>query len=162
MTWRRAAALALAAVAGAVGIGGCQKVTKTVAASVSPCFKVLPEAHAAIGGQGKFVDVARIRGRAVTLFPRLPATTTTTGSTTTVPPSTVAPSTGGGSPTTVADAGRRDVCLVAYRGTFDPSRIERLIGTRQGRYAVVVVGVSSRRVRAVLLTDTLPKPLRAH
>jgi hypothetical protein len=38
----------------------------SVSTSVSPCFRVLPEAHAAVGGQGKFVDVARVQGRRAT------------------------------------------------------------------------------------------------
>ncbi len=63
---RRRSALGLVAIAPAVAVlsasvlAACQKVSPTVTASVSPCFRVLPEAHAALGGQGKFVDVARI------------------------------------------------------------------------------------------------------
>jgi hypothetical protein len=60
-------------------LAACQKVTPTVTASVSPCFRVLPEAQAALGGQGKFVDVARIRGEAVTRFPRVATMTTRPG-----------------------------------------------------------------------------------
>jgi hypothetical protein len=132
-------------------VGGCQKVTKTVAASVSPCFRVLPEAHAAVGGQGRFVDVARIQGRRVTTFPGRPTTTGVTATSTAGQPGATTPT-----------AGRRDVCVVAYRGPFDPARIQHLVGTGQGRYAIVVIGVQTQGVRAVLLTDTLPTPLHAH
>jgi hypothetical protein len=152
---RRRAALGLVGltlVAAAV-LDACQKVSPTVTASVSPCFRVLPEAHAAIGGQGKFVDVARIRGRAVTGFPRLP---TTTPVTLPVPIATTP-----GSSTTLAP-GRRDVCLVAYSGAFDPTRVQHLLRDEGNHYAIVVVGVTSRTVRGVLLTDMLPKPLHAH
>jgi len=135
-------------------VSGCQKVTKTVAASVSPCFRVLPEAHTAVGGQGRFVDVARIQGRRVTTFPGRPTTTSVAAATSTA----VEP----GPTTTTATAGRRDVCVVAYRGTFDPARIQHLVGTGQGRYAIVIVGVQTQLVRAVVLTDTLPTPLHAH
>jgi hypothetical protein len=149
----RRAALGLVAVSSAVAVvvAACQNVTPSVTASVSPCFRVLPEAHAALDGQGKFVDVARIRGGAVSRFPHLPMSTTEAPMETTVP----------GAPTTLAP-GRRDVCLVAYSGTFDPSRVEHLVRQVGTHYAVVVVGVMSRKVRGVVLTDTLPKPLHAH
>jgi hypothetical protein len=140
LVWVAAAVTVLAA---------CRDVKPTVTASVSPCFRVLPEAHAALGGQGKFVDVARIRGEAVSQFPRLPTTTTDT-----LPPET-------GGPTTLSP-GRRDVCLVAYAGPFTPDRVEHVIRQDGSRYAIVVVGVTSRKVRGVVLTDTLPKPLHAH
>jgi hypothetical protein len=148
-----AAALLLVVLAGAGAATGCQKVTKTVTTSVSPCFRVLPEAHAAVGNQGAFVDVARLQGERVTTFPRVTETTGVSA------PSSTAP----GTSTTVAAQGRRDVCVVAYRGTFDPTRIQHLLGAAPaGRYAIVIVGVRTREVRAVLLTDTLPKPLRTH
>jgi len=139
---------AVAAVSVAVGLSGCQKVTRSVSSSVSPCFRVLPQAHEAVGGQGTFVDVARIRGKAVAQFaPRL---VTVPGLTTL----TTSPSLAG---TT------RDVCVVAYKGTFDPSRITHLRGpNRQGEYALVIVGVRSQSVRAVVLSNQLPKPLHRH
>ena len=146
---RRAATVVSVVCAMAVLVAGCHNVNPTVTASVSPCFRVLPQAHAALGGQGKFVDVARIRGGAVTRFPRLPTTTDTTEPTTGVTPTSLAP-------------GRRDVCLVAYSGPFDASRVQHLVRGIGTRYAVVVVGVTSRQVRGVILTDTLPKPLHAH
>jgi len=120
--------------------------------SVSPCFRVLPEAHAAVGGQGTFVDVARMRGRRIDLFPGPlvpPAPSTATAS---LPQ--------GGQ---IAGDTRRDVCVIAYRGTFNPDLIPHLGGERRkGAYAVVVVGVRTQTVRAVFLTDQLPPPLRRH
>jgi hypothetical protein len=150
----RRAALALLAMccAATILLVACQKVSPTVTASVSPCFRVLPEAHAALDGQGKFVDVARIRGPAVSRFPRLPTTTTVTATLEATVPQ---------SPTTLAP-GRRDVCLVAYVGKFDPARVQHLVRQTGDRYAIVVVGVTSRQVRGVVLADTLPKPLHAH
>jgi hypothetical protein len=144
----RRALLGAAAAVAALALVGCQKVTPVVTASVSPCFRALPQAHAALDGQGKFVDVARIRGGAVSEFPRLPTTT-------------LLPAESPAAPTTLAP-GRRDVCLVAYSGPFDPSRIEHLVRQVGTHYAIVVVGVTSRQVRGVVLTDTLPKPLHAH
>ena len=156
----RRAVLGLAAIVATVALAACQKVTPVVTASVSPCFRVLPQAHAAIDGQGKFVDVARIRGGAVSQFPRLPTTTLAPEEAPTTP-ATLVPGASSIAPTTLAP-GRRDVCLVAYSGPFDPSRIEHLVRQVGTHYAIVVVGVTSRQVRGVVLTDTLPKPLHAH
>ena len=158
---RRAVVAIVAAITLALAVGGCQRITRSVNASVSPCFRILPRAHQAVGGQGTYVDVARIRGTAVTLF-RLASqavlgeagVTTTTGVSPTTAPSTSSTS---GAATT------RDISAVAYKGTFDPTRIQHLINLRPGgRYAVVIVGVRSQKVRAVLLLDRLPAPLHAH
>jgi hypothetical protein len=129
-------------------LSACEKVTRKVTAQVSPCFKVLPQAHAAVDGQGTFVDVTRIRGTGATTFPHR-----TTHDTTTTAPMT---------PTTVQRS--RDVCVVAYRADqFDTARIQHLIGAnRSGSYALVVVSVRTQRVRVVILVDQLPKPLRKH
>ncbi|GAC1388713.1 MAG: hypothetical protein NVSMB4_14860 [Acidimicrobiales bacterium] len=164
------AAVAVAALAGTA----CEKTA--VATSVSPCFRVLPEAHAALAGQGQFVDVARRKGPAV--YPssggRVPFAKTmppTPGSTT-VPQGTEIPTAGEATPSTRPGATgttldpndpRRDVCIVAYRGTFDASRISLLRGpARSGQFAVVVVGVRTQKVRAVILTDRLPPTLHRH
>jgi hypothetical protein len=157
----RRAGLGLAAIAAVVALVACQKVSPVVTASVSPCFRALPQAHAALDGQGKFVDVARIRGGAVTRFPRLPTTTLLPEESPAAPATSLLPGTSPGAPTTLAP-GRRDVCLVAYSGPFDPSRIQHLVHQAGTQYAIVVVGVTSREVRGVVLTDTLPKPLHAH
>ena len=124
----------------------CEKVN-SVASSVSPCFRVLPQARAAVGGQGTFVDVARVSRSALPRFGRLGLARR--------PPGTVPPVTPGS--TIVGQSG---VCLVAYKGTFDPTKIVGLVGpARSGHYAVVVVGIRAQRVRAVALVDKLPSPL---
>ena len=169
-TSRVIAAVVIAALTGSA----CEKTA--VATSVSPCFRVLPEAHSALGGQGQFVDVARRKGPAV--YPssggRVPfgRTMPTTSGPTTVPDATNSPTPGQlvpsgrpGATTTTLDPNdpRRDVCIVAYRGAFDPSRIPLLRGpARSGQFAVVVVGVRTQKVRAVVLTDRLPPPLHRH
>ena len=146
---RRSWRAGVGAVAVAVALTGCQKVTRGVTSSVSPCFRVLPQAHQAVGGQGSFVDVVRIRGGKVGRFPRL-------GSSSTVPVTTTTTVTPGTAPT-------RDVCVVAYRGTFDATRVQHLTGpNRAGRYALVVVSVRTERVRSVVLSDRLPPPLHTH
>ncbi|GAC1600433.1 MAG: hypothetical protein NVS3B21_27520 [Acidimicrobiales bacterium] len=167
---RLIAAVALAALAATA----CEKTA--VATSVSPCFRVLPDAHAALGGQGQFVDVARRKGPAV--YPssggRVPFARTMppTPGPTTIPEATEFPNPGetapsvrpGATPTTLdPNDPRRDVCIVAYRGTFDPSRIPLLRGpARSGQFAVVVVGVRTQKLRAVILTDRLPPALHRH
>ncbi len=127
----------------AVG-SGCQKIG-AVTSSVSPCFKAIPPARDAVGGQGTLVDVARVSRSALPLprINRLPLG----GVRRQTPPSTDL-------------ASQREVCLVAYRGTFDPNRIAHLAGTsRTGRYAVVVVGIRTQKVHLVMLVDELPRPL---
>lgn len=131
----------------AVPVTACNKMG-SVTSSVSPCFRVLPQAHAALSGQGTFVDVARVSRSGLPRLGRLPLRRPSRP--TTVPGSTSIPV-------------QREVCLVAYRGTFDASRITGLVGTlRTGRYAIVIVGIRTQQVRLVVLADTLPKPLHAH
>lgn len=142
---RRLAALVMGALVALGAASACEKVN-SVASSVSPCFRVLPQARAAVGGQGTLVDVARVSRSAM---PRIGGIVRRPRATTT----SVAP----GSTTIPV---QREVCLVAYRGTFDASKITNLVGpNRTGRYAVVVVGIRSQAVRAVELVDRLPKPL---
>lgn len=140
----RARRLAVALLALTLPLGACEKVTRAVTSQVSPCFKVLPQAHAAVHGQGTFVDVTRIRGSSAVQFPHPhvgPEVTTST----------------------VAPRPSRDVCVVAYRGDFEPGRIDHLVGlSLSGRYALVIVSVRTQLVHAVILTDTLPKPLHSH
>jgi hypothetical protein len=168
---RRHGAAVFITILAAAGVAGCQKVTNAVTTSVSPCFRVLPQARTAVGNQGTIVDVVRLRGRQVTTFGGQHRTSTTVanrpGQLTPSGGASGAGAAGGGEPG-VSPAGpaagvRRDVCVIAFRGTFDPARIQHLVGAGQsGRYAVVIVGVQAQQVRAVLLTDALPKPLRAH
>lgn len=147
---------------GAIALTGCEKTV--VKSSVSPCFRVLPQAHAAVGSQGTFVDVARRKG--ATIYPSAggQATVTTAPSSR---PTVTGPAEGSSVvsvPSTLAPADpRRDTCIVAYRGTFDPNRIPLLRGpNREGRYAIVIVAVRSQQVRFVALTDRLPSYLHRH
>jgi hypothetical protein len=155
---KRALIAALAALGLIVGLAACQKVTKSVTTSISPCFRVLPQAREAVGKQGSIVDIARLRGEAVTVFDRALRGATTPG----IPPSSPAPPSSEPGTAPDAVAGRRDVCVVAFRGTFDPSRVQHLVRSETGRYAIVTVGSLTQRVRLVVLTDQLPPPLHAH
>jgi len=228
-------------VVGAIILPGCEKVG-SVSSAVGPCFRVLPQAHAAVGGQGVFVDVARRTGLprpsgaptspaggpvtpassnptpassnptpassnpTPTPASSIPTIAPTPASSTTMPVSNAASTPGPTSPSptspsptsstvsssvpglgrpgrrrrqvpsisgsshgagvgTVAPQDpRRDVCLVAYRGAFDPARIRAPLygSSRSGRYAIVVVGVRSQQVRVVALTDRLPTTLHHH
>jgi hypothetical protein len=149
---RRLGAVGLALLVTVGVTTACEKVN-TVASSVSPCFRVLPQARTALGGQGTFVDVARVSRSSMLRLPLLgrgPRRTTTTTTLAQAPSSTTIPV-------------QHEVCLVAYKGTFDPTRISPLFGTaRTGRYAIVIVAVKTQRVRAVVLVDKLPKPLHSH
>ncbi len=139
---RRAAAAALLAL---VVLTGCEKVTRSVGSSVSPCYRALPQAHQAVGGQGTFVDVTRIRGQRVLEFPRFRQAVEPAPTSTTVPGES------------------RDICVVVFKGTFDPARIPLLSTlTPSGRYAIVVIPVRKLEVRRVFLTDRLPVGLHAH
>lgn len=135
----------------------CEKTA--VKTSVSPCFRVLPQAHSAVGSQGTFVDVARRKGAQIYPSSGGPPISAPLQPTVTGPapaPTQVRPSLG-------ADDPRRDDCIVAYRGVFDPARIPLLRGSnRTGRYAIVIVGVRSAEVRAVVLTERLPTVLHHH
>ena len=165
--FRRGVWPTVAAVVAAGVLGGCQKVVRpSVGASVSPCFRILPQAHQALDGQGAFVDVARIRGRGVTLFPRgsrpgPSGAVTTSGASGDTGPGSSSPASPTGPSTTLAGT-TRDICVVAYRGTFDTSRIQHLILGHTGQYALVIVGVRAQQVRGVVLIDRLPPPLHAH
>jgi len=144
---RHIGVVAQAAVGAALLVAGCG--VRTGGSPVSPCFRVLPEAHAAVSGQGSFIDVARIRGRRIDALSARQREPGSTGS------STLA--------TTPPRAGPRDVCLIAYKGTFNPDLVQQLIGPRRpAAYAVVVVSVRTQRVSNVFLTDRLPPPLRSH
>jgi hypothetical protein len=155
---KRALVAAFAALGLVVGLSACQKVTKSVSSSISPCFRVLPLAQEAVGKQGTIVDIARLRGGPVTVFDRALRGEAAPE----LPPSSLAPpsSEPGTAPNPVS--GRRDVCIVAFRGTFDPSRVQHPLRPGTGRYAIVVVGSLTQRVRLVVLTDQLPPPLHAH
>jgi hypothetical protein len=210
---RRASRAIVATLVLAVVLMGCQKIVRpSVGASVSPCFRILPPAHQALGGQGTFVDVVRIRGRGVTLFPSIgtrapgdstgraplatsggdsgagpagggqapvvppPSPSTSpapgpsmspapgpSGPSTTLGPSNESTTLGPSGPSTTLVGTTRDICVVAYKGAFDTSRIQHLTGVgRTGQYALVIVGVRAQLVRAVLLVDRLPAPLHAH
>jgi hypothetical protein len=115
-------ALVVAVAVTAAGLGACGAGRNILGTNTSPCFLALPVAKQAVEGRGslagvRLVDTARLatRGdRAVReLLDQLP-----------VPPP-------------------RNVCLVAYTGTFTLLQVEQPAGLPPpegvGRYAIVVV-----------------------
>jgi hypothetical protein len=161
-TRRRAVAVALVGLSFATV--GCASPRIALGTTRSPCFQALPVAASAVGHQGQFAGVTRVTrstlGLSGTLLPqrrRRPTTSTSTSTTLTTTP------TGSASgPTTTArvrvPAQAQGACLVAFKGTFDRSKIPLLVSTPAvGRYAVVVVSVRTRQARAVYLIDQLPK-----
>lgn len=143
-----------------VVLTACEKTA--VKTSVSPCFRVLPQAHAAVASEGAFVDVARRKGTTIYLSAggQAPVTSRARPTVTGPAPGSVQ---GPTSTTLGPNDPRRDACIVAYRGSFDPARIPLLRGPgRTGRYAIVVVAVKSQQVRSVTLTDRLPSFLHHH
>ena len=107
--------------------------------------------------QGTIVYITRLRGDAVTTFDRVLRGSASPGN----PPSSSAPTSEAGAGTTLA-SGRRDVCVVVFRGPFNPSQVQHLVRPQTGRYAIVIVGSLTQRVRLVVLTDQLPPPLHSH
>jgi hypothetical protein len=133
-------------------VAGCATPRAALGTTRSPCFQALPAAAQAVDHQGSFAGVTRYTLRPGTVtpgrfLPRLPRATPGTTTTTVVRASTSS---------TVSVP--RSVCLVAYKGTFDPRRVPLLQGQETtNHYAVVVVAMKSHRVLAVFLRDRLGK-----
>jgi hypothetical protein len=140
------------AIAGLTTVGilasGCATPRAALGTAQNACFSSLPVAADAVARQGHFAGFHRLVLAPGETLPlpgagRRPITTTTSTSTTTP----------GVKPTKP-----RGACLVAFKGTFDPTRITLLRGTnRTGHFAIVAVGLRTHKVVAVYLTDALPK-----
>jgi hypothetical protein len=160
MSTRRLAVAVLVSLS--LATAGCASPRFALGTTRSPCFQALPVAAAAVAHQGQFAGVTRVNRTTLGLNGRLglprrrrTTTTVTTRPTTTT---TVVP----GHPATTArpsvPAQPQGACLVAFKGTFDRTKIPLLVpSTAVGRYAVVVVSVRTRQARAVYMLDSLPK-----
>jgi hypothetical protein len=162
MRARRVLAAALASLS--LAVVGCASPRIALGTTRSPCFQALPVAAAAVNHQGQFAGVTRVTRTTLGItgslgLPRRRRATTTTTSTSTT--TTVVTAVPGRTATTVkakVPAQPQGACLVAFKGSFDRSKIPLLVPTPAvGHYAVVVVSVRTRQARAVYLLDSLPK-----
>jgi len=136
-------------------LSGCATPRVALGTSHSPCFQALPVAIDAVAHQGQFAGVRRVTrstlgvpGRIGLPRPSRPSTTTTT---------TTVPAPGATTTRPRLPPQSQGVCEVAFRGTFDRSKIPLLVpSTAVGRYAIVVVSIRTRRARAVYLIGNLP------
>ncbi len=135
----RALALCLAAVVASAGLCACGTGRNVLGTNTSPCFVALPTAKRAVHGRGslagvRLVDTARLTGAGGRplrhLLGMLPVR----------PP--------------------RDVCVVAYAGTFTLGQVERPAGhpppRGAGRYAIVFVGFSKSNLLGTFVVPHEP------
>jgi hypothetical protein len=104
----------------------------------SVCFRVYPEALAAIHGHGRFAGERYLPPRA--LIVDMP---------------------GGGVPDALVDASRVATCLVAFTGHFTASSVERGWAPRggAGRIAIVIVRQRDSMLLATVVLERIPRQL---
>ncbi len=141
--WRRwlgrSLALVLAIAATATGVGACSAERNIAGTSTSPCFFALPAARQAVEGRGSFdgvrlVNVAKLTARSDRglreLLDTLP-----------IPSS-------------------REVCLVAYTGSYRADQVERPFGpvppSGVGRYAIAVVTIPKSMLLGTFVVQREP------
>jgi hypothetical protein len=125
---RAVAALTATAVLGLVpGCGGARNSLGTAASS---CFRALPPARDAVSRKGKLVGVRKI-GTA-TLKKRLPADKK------------------------LAAVTDKELCVFAFKDTFQPADVPFAPVRRPGVYAVVAVTIRHPAVVAAFILDRLP------
>jgi hypothetical protein len=124
----------------AVTLSGCSSPSpkSAIGPSASPCFRTLPTALAAVGHKGHFQGVRLLSVKVVDLdlrhhhhqaeLPKLRASATTL------------------------------LCVVGYQGRFEAKSVTSPWpqGRTSGAYALVLVGLSSGRVIAVVLLPKVP------
>ena len=121
--------------AAALVLGACTSSRNGLGTPDAACYRVLPEAIAAVHGRGTFAGVRYVA-------PKTLATERHVGA---VPPALVA-------------ASRVATCLVAFVGQFEPAAVS--LGWSPsggaGRYAIVVVRQSDSRIVATVVLRHLP------
>jgi hypothetical protein len=133
----RAAPGVVASIALIVGLGACGAGRGVLGTSTSPCFIALPVAKRAVEGRGtlagiRLVDVSMLTARNERvlrdLLDSLP----------------IRPA--------------RDVCLIAYVGSFGPGQVERVGQYPQGpaRFAIAVITTPKPRLLGTILVRRLP------
>jgi hypothetical protein len=135
----RPLALVLSIAVTAVGVGACGAGRAILGTNTSPCFLALPVAKRAVGGRGsldgvRLVDIDRLTARGDralrNLLDLMP-----------IPPS-------------------REVCLVAYQGSFTIGQVELPFGpippSGVGRYAIAVVTIPKSELLGTLVVRREP------
>ena len=132
----RAAFCALVALAGL--LGGCTAARNGLGTHDSACFRVLPEALAAVHDRGHLVGERYLQPRALIIDLRH----------LTVPDS-------------IADASRVATCLVAFTGHFKASSVKRGWGPmgEEGRIAIVIVRQRDLVLLATVVLGRIPPRL---
>jgi len=143
---RRLAAIGvvvLALGAGGSSLAGCALARNSLGTGSSPCFRVLPEAHASVGRLAIFEGVRKLPGSALvkavdrSKHHRRP-------------------------PASLTAVARDTTCLVAYRGHFSLAGVKRGWAAMPGPYraAVVVVRLSDRVVVVTVLFASIPSSIK--
>jgi len=129
---------------GCTGLAGCTAARNGLGTHVSLCFRVLPEAQAAVGKSSRFAGVLSVPGGVLTAAiahqqPNGP------------PPA----------PAPLAAVSHKATCLVAFRGTFSLSGVRHGWAPFAGPYlnAIVVVLQSNSELVATVLVHRLPRVL---
>jgi hypothetical protein len=132
-TARRARGRGLAAaIAVSLGLAGaCTTARNSLGTTAGPCFRSQATASAAVHNRGQLVGVRRIQ--APRLAGRLPTATS-------LPP--------------------REVCVFAFKGTWQAKDVDKPSGLPAGRYALVFVGARHGALVATFLDDKLPTRFR--
>lgn len=139
----RLACVLLAAVLLGCGLAGCTAARNGLGTGVSMCFRVLPEAHAAVGKSAIFAGVRRLPGgdlvKAIEAAKKRP-----------LPPDAL------------LHVAHETTCLVAYRDHFTVAGVARGWAATRGPYraAVVVMDLSTDKVVVTVLFRTVPRSIR--
>jgi len=119
-------------------LGGCATARNAIAPHDSVCFRVYPEALAAVHHQGRFDGTRYLAPRALIVVKHRT-----------------------GVPDALVDAARVATCLVAFTGHFRASGVELgwAPSGKPGRFAIVVVQQRNSRLVATVILDKMPRPL---
>jgi len=130
MTRRRltAAVLTLAIALAVAGCGG--GVRSSLGTSASPCFRALPLAENALHDEGRLIGVRRVKTSE--LKGRLKDSPKLQG----VP--------------------NQELCVFAFRGNFQPGKVDGATNPKPGQYAIVAVTSKRPAVVAAFVVDKLP------
>ena len=131
---QRIAGVCVAAIAAAALLGGCGVARNELGTVNSNCYVALPTAYAAVHHHGKLhgvrlVSVSSLRTRAPHLYQAAKST---------APPVP------------------RQVCLVAFSGTFTATQVREPLGKKAGILAVVEVSYPGKRLLGTLLVRHVP------